>query len=134
MALAGMTALALGLGYLLFRLVRKYRPAAIPLDKHLFESRDALHRLQVCLEQGGHQDSEIYLQVCRALPALERECGRAKIPAPGAKVDRAPAGHKPLPRSPRLGSEGAGALHMLAARAARAALTGDKTPAASLPA
>lgn len=102
------------------RQARADRLAAMPLDDLLRYSTDAASALQQRLKLHNHQDKDLFVQLSRVLPALERESGRSKVDV--AKV----AGTVPVadttrelrPKDPVLGQVDPRKLHSSAAAAA----------------
>ena len=102
------------------RRARADKLATMPLDDIMRYTLDATSTLSERLKLHNHADKDIYVQLQRVLPALERECGRART-----DVQAATRGIAVLdttadlrPKDPLLGHADPRSLHSMAASAA----------------
>lgn len=79
--------------------------AALPLPQLIAAARDTSSLLLERLQMHGHTQSDLYVQIGRAMPALEREAGRAQTRLSQVTSGQALAGvaHEMLPAAKILG-------------------------------
>lgn len=98
--------------------------AQLPLPDLIAATRDVAALLAQRLERHGHKETEVFVQLSRCLPSLERETGRARVPldalTDGAVL--ADTAQALQPRAKVLGHSDPGELHrQVAARAVESA-------------
>lgn len=101
--------------------------AELPLQQLITVARDANALLLQRLERHGHRETDLYTQLARAHPSLERESGRSRVSmtewTDGKVLADVP--HTMQQKSKVLGRSDPAELHREAARRALSAATGE---------
>ena len=104
--------------------------AELPLQQLIAATRDANALLLQRLERHGHRETDLYTQVARTQPSLERESGRSGVSVSKLTEGKALAdvAHPMQAKSKVLGRSDAADVHREATRRALSAAAGESRP------